>query len=46
MGFVLLTVIVHVVADATSVEGLGVKPEKKPPDRGWHGSSKLDCTTE
>jgi hypothetical protein len=46
MGFVSLTVMVHVVGDAVSVEALGLKPEKKPPARGWQGSAKLDCVTE
>ena len=27
-------------------DGVGVNPEKKPPWSGWHGSSKLDWTTE
>jgi hypothetical protein len=46
MGFVSLTSIVHVVGDAIFASGLGVKAEKKPCSRGWHGSSKLDWTTE
>jgi hypothetical protein len=42
MGLVSFTVMVNVVGDATSVLLFGVKPEKKPPARGWHGSLKLD----
>jgi hypothetical protein len=50
MGFVLLIRMVNVgILDADAETGM--KPEKMPTvlekeDIGWHGSSKLDCTTE
>ncbi len=37
-GLVSLSVMVHVVGDSTESDAVGVKPEKKPPARGWHGS--------
>ena len=46
MGFVSFTVIVKVVGDARSGDAEGVKPEKKPPAEGRHGSWNDDWTTE
>ena len=43
MGVLSLTVIVKVVAEGEAF--VGTKPEKNPPARGWHGSSKLDWVT-
>jgi hypothetical protein len=33
---------VNVVGAGVSGDAFGVKPEKTPPARGWHGSVKLD----
>lgn len=43
IGFVSLTTMVKTWSDVTLV---GMKVEKNPPLRGWHGSAKLDWVTE
>jgi hypothetical protein len=43
MGVLSLMVIVKVVAEGEAF--VGTNPEKNPPVRGWHGSSKLDWVT-
>ena len=43
MGFVSLTRRVKVLFDSAVV---GMKVEKKPPTRGWHGFAKEDWVTE
>ena len=42
-GLVSLTTMVKTWSDVTLV---GMKVEKNPPLRGWHGSAKLDWVTE
>jgi hypothetical protein len=46
MGFVSFNVMVHVVGAAVSGEIFGVKPEKNPGSKGWHGLANDDCVTE